>query len=204
MALYYHKINSQLWLNGSIRVDLEPDERSVWADLLALAGITRESRRGWIERSQGIPYTKDWLLNTLQITEELFDRAVQKCKIEGRLQVYEDGTMYITNWEQYNDTNALKAKVAGKQAQKENKETLKSAVVGLTRQVNELEKKIPYNSGYIDTATGEIKGKGNGHFICGQSLEKAIAIARGEIPANSHARTNIINELEKYNIKWEA
>lgn len=108
--LYYHKIDSYKWINGSIRADLEPDERSVWADLIALAGLTREERRGYIERSQGIPYPKNTLLAMLNISEELFDRAICKCVNEGRLEVYSDGTMRLTNWGKYNNTDTYKRK----------------------------------------------------------------------------------------------
>lgn len=110
MPFFYHKIDSFRWLNGSIREDLVPDERSVWADLLALAGLTRDPRRGYIERSEGIPYRKSALLSMLNVTEELFDRAVAKCVTEGRLQVLLDGTMRITNWMRYNDTTDFEEK----------------------------------------------------------------------------------------------
>lgn len=103
--LYYHKIDSYRWLEGSIRQDLEPDERSVWADLLALAALTREPRRGFIERSEGIPYPKAVILARLNITEELFDRAIIKCVNEGRLKVYDNGTMEIVNFGRYNNTD---------------------------------------------------------------------------------------------------
>lgn len=110
MPFFYHKIDSLRWLDGSIREDLAPDERSVWADLLALAGLTREPRRGYIERSEGIPYKKAVLLSRLEVTEDLFDRAVAKCVAEGRLQVLLDGTMRITNWMRYNDTAGYEEK----------------------------------------------------------------------------------------------
>jgi hypothetical protein len=104
MPLWYNKMDSYRWINGSIRQDLEPDERSVWADFLALAGLTREPRRGYIERSEGVPYTKQALITMLNISEELFDRAVKKCVNEGRLQSLEDGTLFLTNWGKYNET----------------------------------------------------------------------------------------------------
>ena len=55
----WHKINSLRWLTGSIRKDLDSKGRGVWADLLALSGISR--RRGYIERSEGIGYERDWV-----------------------------------------------------------------------------------------------------------------------------------------------
>lgn len=116
MPFHYHKIESLRWINGSIRQDLKPDERSVWADLIALAGLTREDRRGYIERSKGIPYSKTAILTMLNISAELYDRAVRKCVNEGRLQVLPDGTLYLTNWDNYNDTSTYREK---KEARKE-------------------------------------------------------------------------------------
>lgn len=138
MALWYHKIHSLQWLNGSIREDLTPDERSVWADLLALAGISRESRRGFIERSEGIPYSRQHILTVLNIGGELYDRAVGKCVEEGRLVVYEDGTMQIINWDHYNDTTnyseekqKAKASAAKAQVTKRKNEALMSSISSL-------------------------------------------------------------------------
>lgn len=110
MSLWYHKIDSYQWIHGSIREDLEPDERSVWADLIALAGLTREERRGYIERSEGVPYRKHQIINLLNITEELYDRALQKCISEGRVVFYDDGTIYLKNWDKYNDVEDWREK----------------------------------------------------------------------------------------------
>ena len=104
MPLWYHKTDSYRWLTGSIRQDLIPDERSVWADFMAMAALTREPRRGYIERSEGIPYDRPYLLSFLNISGELLDRTIAKCAKEGRLQVYPDGTMYLPNFGRYNDT----------------------------------------------------------------------------------------------------
>ena len=104
MALWFNKMDSYKWIHGSIREDLVPDERSVWADFMALAGLTREPRRGYIERSKGIPYRKEQLLSMLNITEDLLDRTINKCTKEGRIKVLEDGTLYLTKWNEYNET----------------------------------------------------------------------------------------------------
>jgi hypothetical protein len=170
MPLWYHRIDDYRWINGSIRQDLQPDERSVWADFLALAGLSREGRRGYIERSQGIPYPKTVLLTLLNITEELFDRTVSKCVTEGRLQVLPDGTMFIVNWLKYNDvssyeTHRRQRTIANGQS-RQNRKSLESVVEGLTRKVNELNTRlhstryqVTKESKILDTQTGEILDK---------------------------------------------
>ena len=171
MPLWYHKTDSYRWINGSIREDLLPDERSVWADFLALAGLTRESRRGYIERSEGIPYRKNHLLSMLNISEELFDRAIDKCVAEGRLQVLPDGTMCITNWGKYNDTSSYEEKNRQKdisiERAKETKKRKSEAVDTIVEVANEiknqvvkLNKKTRYidnNTIILDTDSGDIE-----------------------------------------------
>lgn len=149
MSLYYHKIDSYKWLTGSIRRDLEPDERSVWADLLALGALTREPRRGYIERSKGIPYDENYLLMFLNINSELLDRTIAKCVKEGRLKVYKDGTMLLTNWNSYNDVEEWRKKKTKEKTLKEKKRisienarktkhTLDNIAVSTTQTLNKL------------------------------------------------------------------
>lgn len=163
MPLWYHKTDSFRWINGSIRQDLVPDERSVWADFMALAGLSREPRRGYIERSEGIPYPKEVLLAMLNVTEELFDRAVDKCVTEGRLQVFPDGTYYLTNWEKYNNVAEFEAKkrqksIANEKARKD-RTSMATAAEALTREINRLNKefqRVDKKLVYIATDDGKI------------------------------------------------
>ena len=183
MSLWYHKTDSYKWIHGSIREDLEPDERSVWADLLALGGLTREGRRGYIERSEGMPYRKNQLVVMLNITEELFDRSIAKCVNEGRLTIFADGTMLITNWNNYNNTDQFEEKRAKKLAasvaksQNAQKSKTKDTILDCTvRALNEnnkciktFDRKVRYmpdgQGGILDTTTGEVIpiSKNGGH-----------------------------------------
>ena len=170
MSFWYHKTDSYQWINGSIREDLQPDERSIWADFLALAALSREGRRGYIERSEGIPYPKATLLTLLNVPEELFDRAVKKCVAEGRLQAYPDGTYYLSNWQKYNDTTDYKARKEAKAAAIEKGKTTKrendSIRYGTIRSINEVNRSLAKvnkalryvkmdDGRWLDTETGE-------------------------------------------------
>lgn len=87
------------WLEGSIRVDLDSAGRGVWADLLALASISR--RVGYIERSEGIPYSTQELADKFHAPLELVQKTIDICLKEGRLSKDDYGTLLITNWNTY-------------------------------------------------------------------------------------------------------
>jgi hypothetical protein len=87
------------WLEGSIRIDLDSAGRGVWADILALASISR--RVGYVERSQGIPYTDDELADKFQVPLALVRKTITICTREGRLTKDDTGTYFITNWNKY-------------------------------------------------------------------------------------------------------
>jgi len=92
----------KLWthesLTGTLRRELEPDERSIWWDFLALAGDSAEP--GKICVYPGVPMTKDQLCQVLNVSGELLDRAMQKLIRSGRIYV-NNGIIHIANWEKY-------------------------------------------------------------------------------------------------------
>lgn len=178
MSLKWTKLYNSEWLEGSIRVDLTPAERSVWTDLLALAGLSR--REGYIERSQGIPYTVIEIAHRFSLCGqsdektkdgiELVQSTLSKCIAEGRIEVVDGGVYHITNWGKYqsvpDNVIARKRSIAKNQ---EDRRSLSQSVQANTRAVNrqtiateKLKDKIRYipnpeNSGeVIDTNTGEI------------------------------------------------
>lgn len=86
-------------LFGSTRLELKPDERSVWTDLLVLAG----KDDGHIRANEGVPYINSQLAGLLVIPEELLERTIKKCtskKIK-KIKFLKDGTMYLPSWEEY-------------------------------------------------------------------------------------------------------
>jgi len=87
------------WLHGSIRWQLEAEERGVWADLICMAGECGQG--GLIADNDGRPLPWSFIANRLNIPEELLERTVAKCKHEGRLVGGDDNTLKITNWAAY-------------------------------------------------------------------------------------------------------
>ncbi|MCK4722506.1 MAG: phage replisome organizer N-terminal domain-containing protein [Dehalococcoidia bacterium] len=86
------------WLHGSIRWQLDPSERGVWADLIVLAGEC--SQEGAICDNDSRPYPRDFIANQLNIPQELLDRTIAKCRREGRVEDRDD-IIIISNWQAY-------------------------------------------------------------------------------------------------------
>jgi hypothetical protein len=85
-------------LEGSIRYQLEADERGVWYDLLNYAAICSEP--GVISDRDGRPYPHSFIANRLNVSIELFERSLRKCADEGRIRENDDG-IHIVNWKVY-------------------------------------------------------------------------------------------------------
>lgn len=98
----YVKLFAYEWLEGSIRKDLDSAGRGVWADMLALGGLSR--RIGYLERSKGIPYTNEELAEKFGIDIELLEKVIKSCLFEGRLSREDStNTLFIVNWDRYQD-----------------------------------------------------------------------------------------------------
>lgn len=84
---------------GSTRLELEPDERSVWQDLLIFSG----KDNGYIRANEGVPYPLEQLAGLFVISMELLKRTIKKCssKEVGKIEMQEDGTMYLSSYPQY-------------------------------------------------------------------------------------------------------
>lgn len=85
-------------LDGSIRYQLEPDERGVWYDLLNFSAICAQP--GTIADKDGRPYPHSFIANRLNISQELLDATLEKCIDEGRVK-NKDGVILIVNWGAY-------------------------------------------------------------------------------------------------------
>lgn len=96
--LTWVKIHVTGWLHGSIRWQLEPDERGVWADLIALAGQCLMG--GKICDNDGKAFPREYIANQLNIPLELLDRTIAKCRLEGRIDDRDD-IIALTNWKAY-------------------------------------------------------------------------------------------------------
>ena len=109
------------WLFGSTRLELEPDERAVWVDLLALS----YKDEGYIRANKGVPYSFKQLAGFLVITEELLNRTIQKCVQVGKIKIMDDQTLYISSFKDYTLTDRHKRRfIENQQGMSKNADTM--------------------------------------------------------------------------------
>ena len=85
-------------LEGSIRYQLEPDERGVWYDLLNFTAVCANS--GSISDRDNRPFPHPFIASRLNIPVELLERTLKKCIDENRL-IEDDKGIHITNLKYY-------------------------------------------------------------------------------------------------------
>lgn len=95
------------WLFGSTRIELTPEERGVWIDLLAIAA----KDNGHIRANEGVPYPLDQLAGLLRVPEPLLKRTITKCLRRKKLARMKDRTLYICNWDKYQFTDRHKRRI---------------------------------------------------------------------------------------------
>jgi len=85
-------------LEGSIRFDFTPAERSIWYDLVLMAGRCRNP--GIISANEKAPYPHKYIAGMLNVDVELLESTLAKCKVSGRI-VENDSGIELVNWEHY-------------------------------------------------------------------------------------------------------
>jgi len=82
---------------GSTRWELDPAERSVFIDLLCVAG----GDDGFIRANPTMAYSLQYLAWIFHAPLELVERTVEKCIKVGKIHRLEDGILYISSWDDY-------------------------------------------------------------------------------------------------------
>lgn len=85
------------WIFGSTRIELAPDERGVFIDLLCLAA----KDKGYIRANETIGYLPRQLAGLLNIPEELLLRTIEKCVKYEKIQKLENNIFHVKNWDEY-------------------------------------------------------------------------------------------------------
>jgi replisome organiser protein len=91
------------WLTGTMRFQLSQEQRSLWADLLALAGASRMPGIICSGNTNGVldGYPSDYLCGILRWNLEEFGKAIELFKEQGRISIDGAGVIYILNWQKY-------------------------------------------------------------------------------------------------------
>lgn len=85
------------WIFGSTRIELEPAERSVFVDLMALGA--KDS--GFIRANEITPYLHQQLAGMLNIPVELLESTIKKCLEFDKLKEPKPGIYCLSNWNEY-------------------------------------------------------------------------------------------------------
>ncbi len=104
----WRKFYTKKWIYGSIRL-AKPEVRGTFADLMALAGESKMGD-GTLRHDVGKPMNREWIASVLMIPIELLNATIkdgQKDKNvndgRGRIEVWKDGTIELTNFKEYQD-----------------------------------------------------------------------------------------------------
>ncbi len=89
------KLHCKRWFTGSTRWELEPAERLLFVDLLALTGMENPTK-GYIE-----VYAMEQLSHKLMIPMDVLQATLQKLEKTGKIRL-NNNKIYIEKWFQYN------------------------------------------------------------------------------------------------------
>ncbi len=85
------------WLMGSTRFELEPGERGVFLDLLALGA--RDD--GFIRANKDMAYPHEYLSRVLNVPLDLLESTIVSCIKHNKITEKGKGIYFITNWNEY-------------------------------------------------------------------------------------------------------
>jgi len=109
-------------LTGTVRFDLTPAERSIWYDLIILAGACRVP--GQISSNETTPFPHDYIANLLQVPLDLLQTTLKKLADTGRISENENG-IHITNWLKYQSEYDRQKKYRGRKETQDKDKYLK-------------------------------------------------------------------------------
>jgi uncharacterized phage protein (TIGR02220 family) len=95
------------WIFGSMRLEFDPDERSLWLDLLCLAA----KDNGFIRANEETPYSLRQLAGLLIYDEAMVSSTLDKFIEKGKMTRDQNAVLYITNWETYCGSAAYRRKL---------------------------------------------------------------------------------------------
>lgn len=104
--LFWIKLWTEEWLDGSIRLQLTSSERGILADLFCMAGRSRS--KGIIQSGRDAPYSHEYLANRLNVPLKELETTLKHLIAQER--IIEDSTgIMILNWHKYQDSKKEQA-----------------------------------------------------------------------------------------------
>ncbi len=106
---FWIKLWTEEWLDGSIREQLTPIERSIWVDLLAMAGRSRN--QGIIQSNPDMAYTHEYLANRFNMPLKDLELALKHFQEQDRIKENGQG-IEVVNWGKYQEPKEKKPRKA--------------------------------------------------------------------------------------------
>ena len=94
------KVYCDKWISGTIREE-QPDVRSVWIDLLTLAGSGQFGDIGEIKLANGVGLTDNQIAEILHISKALWRKSKQRFLLSQRIEITPKEAIRIINWSKY-------------------------------------------------------------------------------------------------------
>jgi len=120
------------WLFGSTRIELAPDERGVFIDLMSLS----KKDDGYIRANEGVPYLDNQLCGLFNITTELLHRTIKKCIKYGKTKKLKDGTLYMISHDAYKLSDRQERRVESEMTDKKDIEAEKVDAILNKKRIN--------------------------------------------------------------------
>ncbi len=96
-ALDWFPLHVDSWLFGSTRIELNPAQRGVFVDLLALS----MKDEGYIRANEDTPYPPSQLAGLLFLDVDLLAETIERCVQVGKITRSENGILRISSYEKY-------------------------------------------------------------------------------------------------------
>lgn len=103
--LFWIKIWTEEWLDGSIREQLTATERSIWVDLLVMAGRSRNA--GIIQSNPDLAYSHEYLAGRFKVSLKELEKALRHFQEQERIEENSAG-IKIVNWAKYQEKKTEK------------------------------------------------------------------------------------------------
>lgn len=116
------KVHCDKWLEGTLRQET-PEIRSVWIDLLVLAGSGQYGDTGQVRLTNGVGFSDRQVAEILNIPLRLWRRAKVRFVETDRIEVTTRGAIHIVNWSKYQSEYERQKPYRDRQSPRSNRQT---------------------------------------------------------------------------------
>jgi len=204
----WFKLTTDMFDDEKIKIiESMPDRDAIliiWIKLIGLAA--KINANGWLYLTEEVPYDENMLATVLNRPANTVKLALGLFIKYGMIEAGGGARLLITNFEKHQNIEGL-AKIREQNRIRAARHRDKTKLITdgnvTSRDSNATEKnRIDKEKKRKEDIT-DINNHNKNELIDGQTIEKAIQIARGELPALPRAVKRFQSELESRGISWE-